>query len=247
MLDKYYEGARHIDAIPPFLYLPLVIGVTLAALLTAISYSYCRDLLGDLKDDLKRVSPDDEKYRTKHIRISNYICSLDLLLTQSMAQVFFSSTYGLILFCKNVIPGLCCVFTVATLSTVFLQFLFACYSGYQLWSPKKRNGLEPYFYWKDKYAARLCWLILTIINIFVTLIFLFFIFIVPCFPCPFPSNEWSSVYFPVLFISYLSLILIAYAVSPIFPLALYSPLQEELENLCPPSPPPSSFSPMATP
>jgi len=211
------------ESLPGIIYGILGLSITIATFLPALVYSYNKDLLTNL------TQPKIETKKEVWQRVTSFIFTNDLLLTQSMMQVFFASIYGLLIFTSYTVVFnqllKIWLITLPVLLTLGFHWYFAFF-----WSKQKiQETLENENikeYWVDRDKTKHFWQIISFINLSVTTIDVLIIF--------YFVEIWNIddfvQFMVVFFICFLSFTLISFSVSWIIPLVKYKPLQSEVEE-----------------
>ena len=210
-----------IKDIPTIVFGILGLSITIATFLPALVYSYNKDLLTNL------IKPKFEKKQAVWRRVISFIFTNDLLLTQSMIQVFFSSIYAILIFAKysfqqdsfwyNFI-----FFNFSFIVVIFHFYLAFFYSNGKILDMKKNSKNILKYFWCNYYKTYKYWYYFSLTNLIITLVFILLIF------CN-PFNLLTR-FIITYFMSYLSFILITYSISWLIPLIVYSPLQSEVAD-----------------
>lgn len=216
-----------VGSLPDITFGILGLSITIATFLPALVYSYSKDLLKGLM--YPKMESDEKIWK----RVISFIFTNDLILTQSMIQVFFSAVYGLLIFASFIInfesQWHIFIFTFPSLFFLFLQCSYAFkYSRKKIDNfTKSTNKIKEY--WSSYSFVTNWWKRFAILNLSITSICIFFIFYIRYFLGISNNNDYI-VYFKLFFVCFLSIVLIAYAVSWLIPLVLHQPLTSEVED-----------------
>jgi len=210
--------------IPTIIFGILGLSITIATFLPALVYSYNKDLLKNLKE------PKWEKNQTVWKRVISFINTNDLLLTQSMMQVLFASIYAILIFSKNFIVYTSdigkfrenCIFLLLISIALFCHWRYAYfYSKRKIKEFEKGDNTIIKYFWCDFKKTVTWWKRVILTNLIITTLVLLWIF------WPLNDNDIVKNYI-IYFMAYMSLVLIAFSVSWLLPLIIYSPLQSEI-------------------
>lgn len=213
---------------PEVTYGILGLSITIATFLPALVYSYSEGLLSGL---MKPKLENDEKVWQ---RIISFIFTNDLILTQSMIQVFFSALYGVMIFTSFIVEIPNPYLNIFLFTFPALLFLFSHWSYAYYYSKRKINDFKNYKiesrnvvdYWVSyKYISK-WWQRFTLINLAITSSLILYIFYIQKDLFDFFKINDAKIFL----ICFLSIILIAYSVSWLIPLILHRPLTSEVED-----------------
>lgn len=211
------ETIKTLSELPSATFGILGLAITIATFLPALVYSYSKDMLKNL------VEPQLEEKEKIWIRIISFISTNDLILTQSMIQVFFSSIYGILCFTGCYVDR--SIIRWLALIALILQWIVYFCSEIVIKKSQELKDELNHFWLKEKATIGI-WRLLTLINLLITSFFIWILF--------FYTFEMFNVYmlevFSVFFTSFLSFVLISYSVSWLIPLVMFSPLMSEVED-----------------
>lgn len=217
-----------MDSMPEVTYGILGLSITIATFLPALVYSYSEGLLAGL------MKPKMEENEDVWKRIISFIFTNDLILTQSMIQVFFSALYGVLIFTSFIVEGTNPYLYIVLFTFPALLFLFLHWSYAYFYSGKKIDDFKTYEieskkiieYWVSYPYITKWWKIFTLINLSVTSALSLYIFYIQNDLFAFFTINDAKIFF----ICFLSVILISYSVSWLIPLILHRPLTSEVED-----------------